>query len=119
MSDTLKIFLLFGLVCYFFVVFYFLKKQLLTLKYTLIWILTGVVLSVFVFMPELLTWITHVLGIELPVNGLFTIGIAFVVMILMSLTVIVSGQSRKIRILVQKIAILEKRILELEAKERS
>ena len=54
------------------------------------------------------------MGIELPINGLFTIGIGFIIMILMSLTAIVSGQKKEIRILIQKMALLEKRIRELE-----
>ena len=114
MSDTLRVTLVIALVIYFILLFTLLKRQILTLKYALLWILTGIVFSAFIFFPELLTWIVHFLGIELPINGLFTIGIGFIIMILMSLTAIVSGQKKEIRILIQEMALLEKRIRELE-----
>ena len=114
MSNTLRMVLMIVLLCYFIAVFYFLKKKIFTLKYTLLWLLTGVVLGIFVLVPELLTIITSFLGIELPVNGLFTVCIGFILMLLMGLTAIVSGQSHKIRVLVQQVAILEKHIRELE-----
>jgi hypothetical protein len=50
-------------------------------------------------------------------NGLFVLAIGFVMAILMSLTSIVSKQSERIRALVQVIAMLEKRIRELEERE--
>lgn len=114
MSLTLRVVLIFAILCYFIIVFYLLKKQILSLKYTLLWLLTGVVLGILVAAPELLSMFVGALGIELPVNGLFTVAIGFILMILMSLTAIVSGFNKKIRVLVQQIAILEKRIRELE-----
>ena len=47
-------------------------------------------------------------------NGLFIIAIGFMLMILMALTSIASRQNMKIRLLVQEIGILDKRIRELE-----
>ena len=49
----------------------------------------------------------HSLGIESNMNGLFLIAIAFLVMLSMTLTSIVSRQMRKINRLVQQVAILE------------
>lgn len=117
MSDTLRIVLFIALICYFCILFYFLKKQILTLKYSLLWLLIGIILSVLVIFPDFLTYIAHFLGIELPVNGLFTVAIGLILMLLMSLTVIVSGQSRKLRILTQQAAILERQIRELQYAE--
>ena len=115
MSNILRMVLLVGLILYFGVVYYFLKKKKLALKYTLLWLATGLVLLVLVLIPELLTVIVHILGIELPVNGLFTIGIALILIILLSLTVIVSGMSFKIRVLVQQVALLEEQMRSLRA----
>lgn len=67
-----------------------------------------------VVFPELLVFVIHLFGIEDNMNGLFIICIAFVVMILMALTSIVSRLDRKVRKLVQEIGIMEKRIRELE-----
>ena len=48
-------------------------------------------------------------------NGLFIFCIGFIIMILLSLTSIASRQNRKIRTLTQELAILDKRLRELEA----
>ncbi|MDE6319253.1 MAG: DUF2304 domain-containing protein, partial [Lachnospiraceae bacterium] len=67
--------------------------------------------------PELLRYIISILGIEDNMNGLFIICIAFMLMIMMALTSIASRQNAKIRQLVQEIAILDKRIREVETEK--
>ena len=116
MSGTLRMFLLVVIFIYFVIVFHFMKKRIVALKYALLWLLTGIIMLVLVIFPQLLEWIVRIIGIELPVNGLFAFAIAFLGMILMSLTVIVTKQSNKIKILVQQEALLEKRIRDLELK---
>ncbi len=113
--STLRFFLIIAVICYFIIILYFLKQRALNLKYTLLWLLAGVVMGLLVIFPELLVRIIHIFGIEDNMNGLFIICIAFILMILMALTSIASRQNMKIRLLVQEIAILEKRIRELEA----
>ena len=115
MSGTLRMFLLVVIFIYFIIVFHFMKKRIVALKYALLWLLTGIIMLVLVF-PQLLEWFVRIIGIELPVNGLFAFAIAFLGIILMSLTVIVTKQSNKIKILVQQEALLEKRIRDLELK---
>ncbi|MBQ6886186.1 MAG: DUF2304 domain-containing protein [Lachnospiraceae bacterium] len=106
--------LIIGIIIYFVIILVFLKNKRLELKYTLLWMLCGVIFAGMVIWPQLLTIIVHMVGIQDNMNGLFIIGFAFVIVIIMSLTSIVSRQSRKITILVQEIAILEKRIFDLE-----
>lgn len=50
-------------------------------------------------------------------NGLFIFAIGFMLMILLSLTSIASRQNRKLRTLTQELAILEKRVRDLEKKD--
>ena len=111
---TLRVTLIVAVLCYFFLILFFLKKKALSLKYTLLWILAGIILGIMVLFPNLLSIITHFLGFESNMNGLFILAFAFVAMILMSLTSIVSKQAEKIKTLIQQQAILEKRIRELE-----
>lgn len=111
---TLRVTLIIAVICYFVIILYFLKQRALNLKYTLLWLLSGVVLGILVIYPELLSYIIHMLGIEDNMNGLFIICIAFMLMIMMALTSIASRQNAKIRHLVQEIAIQDKRIRELE-----
>lgn len=112
--STLRTTLLIAVICYFIIILYFLKQRALNLKYTLLWLLAGVVMGVLVIFPELLVSIIHVFGIEDNMNGLFIMCIAFILMISMALTSIASRQNMKIRALVQEIGILDKRIRELE-----
>lgn len=113
--STLRITLIVAVICYFIMILYFLKQRALNLKYTLLWLLAGVVMGILVIVPELLTAIIHIFGIQDNMNGLFIFCIGFILMILLSLTSIVSRQNRKVRTLIQELAILDKRLRELEA----
>lgn len=113
-SDKLRISLIIALICYFVLILVFLKRRDISLKYTLLWIFAGIFMGMLVIWPETLVKITSLVGIETSMNGLFILAIAFVIAILMSITSIVSKQSDKIRSLTQTIAMLEKRVRELE-----
>lgn len=112
---TLQITLTMAVICYFIIILYYLKKRMLELKYTLIWLVTGVVMGIMVLFPGLLGWFRGLLGIESNMNALYVLCFAFTIMILMTLTSIVSRQMLKIRILIQENSMLEKRIRELES----
>ncbi len=112
--DTLRLTLSIAVICYFILILIYLKRQMLDLKYTLLWLIAGAVMGIMVFSPELLLLFISILGIESNMNGLYVLCFAFIIAILMSLTAIVSRQSQKIRQLIQTIALLEKRVRELE-----
>jgi len=112
--STLRITLCVAVICYFVLILYYLKKRMLELKYTLIWLVAGVVMGVMIFFPELLVVFVKMLGIESNMNGLYVLCFAFTIAILMTLTSIVSRQTMKIKILIQELSMMEKRIRELE-----
>lgn len=114
MSDYLRILLGIVVVLYFFLVIHFVKKKTLALKYTLLWMFSGLAMGLLVLFPRGLEVFVQVIGIETPVYGLFLAGIFFLMMISMSLTAIVSRQTDRIRNLAQANALLEKRVRELE-----
>ena len=116
---TLRVVLIIGIVSYFIIILMFLKKKSLALKYTLLWLAAGAVMGIMVIWPSSLTWFIHLLGITGNMNGLFILSIAFLVMILMSITSIVSKQADKIKNLTQTISRMEKRIRELEKERKS
>ena len=111
---TLRVVLIIALIIYFAIVLIFLKNKTLELRYTLLWLAAGVVLAILVAWPQLLSWCVSLIGIQSNMNGLFVMAFAFVIMIMMSLTSIVSKQANKIKILVQELAIMDKKIRELE-----
>ena len=85
-----------------------LRKHKLDLKYCLIWIFSLFGIAAVCVFPPLLDKITLFLGIELPINALFLICIAFLTCVCISLTVVVSRLSDRLRQLTQNIAISEK-----------
>lgn len=111
---TLQVTLSIAVICYFIIILYYLKRKMLELKYTLVWLAAGLVMGIMIYFPELLVRFVRILGIESNMNGLYILCIAFMMMILMTLTSIVSRQQIKIRILIQELSILEKRVRELE-----
>lgn len=117
MTKTLRIVLIIGIFLYFIVVIRLLKQKKLILKYSLLWLLMGVVFAVLVFFPQTLGYFVGLLGIVDTMNGLFTCAIGFLMILVMALTSIVSKQGERIKELTQNIAILEKRIRDLENKK--
>ena len=116
--SVLRIVLIVGIICYFVLILVFLKNRTLHLRYTLLWIAAGLVLGILVIWPYTLVSFVRMLGIASNMNGLFIVCIAFIIMILMSLTSIISRQADKVKNLTQTIARMEKRIRELEEKQK-
>ncbi len=116
--STLRFTLCIAVVCYFIIILYYLKKRMLDLKYTLLWLVAGMVMGVMVFFPELLVRFVRILGIESNMNGLYVLLLSFIIAILMALTSIASRQTLKIKILVQEISMMEKRIRDLENEQK-
>lgn len=114
MTSTLRFILFVAIVIFFLVVIYLLKKNRLTLRYTLLWLGMAFIMLLLVIFPQLLEIIRKVLGFESGMNALYVIAIGFAIILLMALTSIVSHQSDRIKELVQDNAMLEKRIRELE-----
>lgn len=110
----LRVTLIFVVISYFIVILYFLKQKALNLKYTLLWLVAGAVMGILVAVPELLTWVIRLFGIQDNMNGLFLFCIGFIILILLSLTSIASRQNRKLRTLTQELAIIDKRVRDLE-----
>ena len=72
---------------------------------------------VLVLAPNVLTAISHLLNISNEMYALFTIALASLTIILISLTSIVSRQKEEMKRLIQSYGRLEKRVRELEAEK--
>lgn len=114
LPGNLRITLAVAIIIYLILILIFLKRRAIELKYTLLWLLAGALMAILVAFPNILPWFVHLLGIADNMNGLFIFCIAFLMMIVMELTSIVSRQTRKIRSLTQSQAILEREIREMQ-----
>ena len=118
MNEKLRICLAIGLVIYFIALFYLIKKQRLILKYSLIWMLSGVILIVFLIWPQFVFDASALIGISDPVNAVFLLFAGVSLLLTLSLTSIVSQFNRVNRDTIQSLALLERRVRELEEKEK-
>ena len=116
-SHKLQIAMLIAVGLYFLIVFQLLKRKTLNLKYTLLWLASGVVMLVLAVFPQILGWFAALVGIYDPTNALFAFMFFCVIILLMSITAIVSKLNEKSKQLIQSVALLEKRVRELEDEE--
>jgi hypothetical protein len=86
------------------------KHGRLQLKYSLLWLALSLLLLICALFPEFVSACANSLGVGLASNFVFMVGLVCLMGICLSLTVIVSWQARDIRALIQRIALLEKRL---------
>lgn len=89
------------------IITFFVRKNKILIKYSIIWYSCSALLILFVLFPSVLTWFTHLFGIELESNFIFMIMIGILFIISISLTIIVSQQKEAIRVLTQELSILK------------
>ena len=111
---TLRLDMFLGAVVFLVVILWLLKKGRLTVRYSIIWLMAGGALLVFAVFPYIVLVLRDWLNMEMPVNVIFTLVLAFVLLLLLSLSTIVSGFAEKLKRLAQENALLEKRVRELE-----
>ncbi len=108
MSLALKISSITFLVLIIILVLHLVKKEKITVKYSLVWFIPSALLLIFVLVPGFLTWTTKLLGFQTASNMVLTMLVGLLLIITMALTVIVSTEKNQIRLLVQEISILKR-----------
>lgn len=82
------------------------RRRRLKEEYSLLWILTALVLLLFSLWYELLLEVTSLIGAVLPSSTLFFFGLMFVLLMLLHFSVRVSQLERQMTALVQEIGLL-------------
>lgn len=116
MSITLQLELLAGSLVLLGVIFYMLKKNLLSVKYSLLWLFFAAALILFAAVPYVVYVLRDLVKIEVPVNLVFALLFCFVLLLLLSISIAISQLAEKAKRLAQSNALLEKRVRELEKK---
>ena len=109
MTQTASLFISIVIVLFVAYSFHLIKKDKLSIRYSLSWYILCVILLIAVWFPNLLVVLANLLGIYSPMNLVFFVGFCLSLWILFSLTRIVSIQSSKIKSLAQQIALSEKK----------
>ncbi len=90
------------------------RREKLRARYSLFWLLAGVIFLILSLWGNLLNLLARVIGIYSPTNALFFIGFIGTVVILLYFSVIISGLSLENKKLIEKLSILSWRVEELE-----
>lgn len=90
------------------------RREKLRARYSLFWLLAGVIFLIFSLWGDLLGLAARVIGIYSSTNALFFIGFVGTVVILLHFSVIISGLSLENKKLIEKLSILSWRVEELE-----
>ncbi len=114
MSMRLRIILIVLLILFALFLIREVTKKKVDIRYALPWFLLVVALGVLAIFPEVLSFITALVGITLPINLLFLSGLLLALAIIYSLTNMVSKMNSEIRSLSQKVALLEKKIRDMD-----
>jgi hypothetical protein len=83
------------------------RRRRLVERYALLWMIVAVVLVVLAVWTELLSWLTNLVGIDLPANFLFltAFGVGFI--LLLHFSVAISRLSAETKILAQEVSRLD------------
>lgn len=114
MMDRINLIAIFGSIFLLLIILELVRRRYLSERYSLVWILTGIAFLILSIKIDLLRSLSKFLGFSLPSNALFFFGILFLILIVLSLSVILSRLSEKNKILTQEIVLLKKRIEDIE-----
>ena len=82
------------------------RRRRLKEEYSVLWVLTSVVLLVLAIWYELLLKITSAIGAVLPTSTLFFFGLGFALAMLLHFSVRVSALERRVTMLIQEVALM-------------
>jgi hypothetical protein len=116
-SGRFQLFAIAAMAVFFILLFGLLKKNKLSLRYSLLWLLSGLILLALAVFPGLLDRFSRWIGIYSSVNALFAVIFLCGMILMISFTVIVSREKQEIVKMVQRLAVLENRVRHLEEKQ--
>ncbi len=110
-----KIFFLFVAIFIFIVVIDLVRRRKLREEYSVLWLLTSLVMIVLIVNYDWLVKITNFIGAALPTSALFFFGLLFLMTITIHFSVNISRLSNQVKNLAQENALLKNRIEKMEA----
>jgi hypothetical protein len=91
-------------------IFELIRSRRLQERYALLWLLTGTVILVLAIWRGGLEKISSAVGINYPPSALFVVGSAFILLVLLHYSTVISELSERNTKLAQRLALLETRI---------
>lgn len=110
MDIYLQVFILICSVIFVFIVLKSLKDKVISTKLSLLWMMAAIILVICAIYSQPVIVISQILGFEKPVNMVFFLAFLFLLVIVFYLCVITSKQQEHIKLLIQEISLLKKRL---------
>ena len=95
-------------------ILYLVRKRRVSIKYSLVWLFPCFVLIIFTLWPGFMVSITKLVGFQTASNMVITALVCFLLIINLALTLIVTNQKDKIRLLIQEVSIIKSELKKME-----
>ena len=118
MPSTQRIILFIASVCFLIIVLRFIRRQHLSVSHSLLWLVLVIAGIAAALIPSWVFALSGLLGFELPVNLIFFVCIFFLIVAVLSISMVASSQADMIRSLVQDVSLLTQRVEMLERQQR-
>lgn len=93
----------------FLLVFEMVRRRHLHERYAILWLAAALALIVLAAWTQLLEFISRAVGIKTPSNAFFVIAFAFLLLLLLHFSAVVSRLADETRVLAQRVALLERK----------
>lgn len=96
-------------------VVWLIRRHRLSVRDSLVWLLSTLAALVVAIFPALLARGAHLLGVQVPANALFGVGLLYLALNVLAVTLAVSAGTERVRRLAQECALLRAEMEELRA----
>ena len=107
MNIMLKVFILLLLLLQLILIIRTVKLKKLSMKYGSFWIVLLILMTLVVIFPNIVFSLSKLFGFEVSSNMVFILGFFFLFYVIFILTISISIQNEKIKLLIQEISILK------------
>ena len=92
------------------IILFIVRKGRISVKYSLVWFFSILIILICEIIPNFMISISKFLGFVTMSNMIFSLLFAILIFICISLTIIVSGQKEKIKLLIQEVSMIKSQI---------
>jgi hypothetical protein len=97
-------------------VLWLIRTQQLHLRESLIWLLTTLAAIAVTAWPDLLVRGSRLIGVQVPANALFGVGLLYLALNVLAITIAISRNTTQVRRVAQECALLRAEVSELRAR---
>ena len=97
-------------------VFFLVRERMVKEKYSLVWLFIGLFTLVMSVFKDMMDWFSHLIGVYYPPSAFFAILLTCAYLLLLNMTVSISGLRLRNKALAQELGLLKLKVEELEKK---